>query len=69
MVFHVVNKIDGVLVINPDGVTYRLTDIDGVFVVLIEPLVDPFNVELYDGNGDPETVLVNNTDGDLLCDE
>jgi len=47
-----------------DNVTYVLSDINGV--LLIEPLVELEDVELDEGIGDPETVLLLITEYDLL---
>jgi len=54
------------LLLNPECVTYVVADNSGVFVLLIKPLVELEDVELDEGKGDPETVLLLITEYDLL---
>jgi hypothetical protein len=50
----------------PDGVTSGLVDINGVLVLLTEllELLESLDVELDDGKGDSETVLLTIAEGD-----
>jgi len=54
----------------PDGVTSGLVDINGVLVLLTEllELLESLDVELDDGKGDSETVLLTIAEGDwVMC--
>jgi len=42
----------------PDGVTNGLADTSGLFVLLTELLEELLDIELDEGKGDPETVLL-----------